>query len=88
MIPQQLRPLFWDVSPEQFDPRNHPDYAIFRVLELGDGQAVAWMRENFSEAQVIRVIRAERRLSPKSANFWALVYGIPVHEVAAFRRSP
>jgi len=32
------------------------------------------------------VIRAEHRLSAKSANFWALVYRIPAQEVAAFRQ--
>jgi hypothetical protein len=47
------------------------------VLEFGDKQAVKWMKETFSEGQIPEVIRTERRLSRKSANFWALVYHIP-----------
>ena len=86
MIPQNLQPLFWDVNWEQFDPRSHPEYTLFRVLEFGDEQAVAWMREMFSEDEIKQVIRAEHRLSAKSANFWALVYRIPAQEVAAFRQ--
>jgi hypothetical protein len=33
------------------------------------------------------VIRAERRLTRRSANFWALVYRIPPEEVAALKQS-
>ena len=44
---------------------------------------MAWLRQTFSEAEIRRVLRDERRLSEKSANFWALVYKIPTREVAA-----
>jgi hypothetical protein len=83
MIPQRLHPLFWDVNADSFSPESHPGYAILRVLEYGDQQAVSWLRQTFSEAQIREVIRSERRLSRKSAGFWALVYGIPANEVRA-----
>ena len=85
MIPQHLHPLFWDINLDNFNPAAYPDYTIARVLELGDEQAVIWMKENFSEADIKRVIATERRLSRKSANFWALVYGIAPEDVAALR---
>jgi len=40
-------------------------------------------RETFSATEIRRVIQTERRLSPKSATFWALIYGVPEAEVAA-----
>ena len=85
MIPQHLHSLFWDVNLDNFNPTAYPDYTIARVLEFGDDRAVAWMKETFSEAEIMRVLRTERRLSRKSANFWALVYGIASHEVAALK---
>lgn len=85
MIPQQLHPLFWDVNLNNFDPLAYPDYTIGRVLELGDDQAVAWMKATFPETEIKRVIATEHRLSRKSANFWALVYGIASQDVAALR---
>jgi len=88
MVPDELRSLFWEVNVEGFDPARHPEYTIFRVLEYGDGRAVDWLRLTFTEPQIKSVIRTERRLSRKSANFWALVYGIPAEEVAALRRPP
>ncbi|HTD53926.1 MAG TPA: hypothetical protein VK670_00985 [Silvibacterium sp.] len=83
MIPSTLRTLFWDTDLNAFKPEAYPDYTIFRVLEYGDEEAVRWMRRTFAEAEIRRVLSTERRLSPKSANFWALVYEIPFDEIAA-----
>lgn len=86
MIPDEVKPLFWDVNLETFSPLEHPDYVIFRVLEYGDVPAVYWMRQTFPETEVRRVLLTEGRLTPKSANFWALVYKIPSGEIAALMK--
>lgn len=83
MIPSGLKPLFWDTNLDDFDPSAYPAYTIGRVLEFGDPAAVAWMNANFSDAEIQAVVRKERRLSRKSATFWALVYRIPFDQVAA-----
>jgi hypothetical protein len=83
MVPNTLEPLFWDTNLSTFRPAAFPDYTIFRVLEYGDGEALKWLQETFSPAEIRRVVRAERRLSGKSATFWALIYGIPEKEIAA-----
>jgi hypothetical protein len=87
MIPNQLHTLFWDIDVANFDPSAYPDYTIFRVLELGDVEAIAWLREMFSEEEIRRVLRTERRLTRKSANYWALMYQIPDEQVAALARN-
>lgn len=86
MIPSHVRALFWDVDADTFQPEAYPDYTIFRVLEYGDVEEVAWLRQTFSEGEIRRALRAESRLSEKSANFWALVYEVPSREVAALNR--
>ena len=55
-------------------------------MELGTKPAVAWMKNTFTEEDIKKVIREDRRLSPKSATFWALIYGIPAGEVCALTR--
>ncbi len=85
MIPQHLRYLFWDIRLEIFHPNDYPEYTIGRVLEYGDEEALAWLRDTFSAEQIKKVIRSERRLFRKSANFWARIYGIPNEEVAALK---
>ncbi len=85
MIPHYLHHLFWDVNLDDFNPTAYPEYTIFRVLELGDEKAVAWMKQTFPEDAIKRIISTEARLSRKSANFWALAYGIALEDVAALR---
>jgi len=87
MIPSNLQTLFWDTDLDTFKPEAYPDYTIFRVLELGDEAALAWLRQTFPEREIRRVLSTERRLSEKSANFWALVYRVPSREVAALNGS-
>jgi len=85
MIPRNLQPLFWDVNLDNFNPLTYPTYTIARILELGDEHAVKWMKETFSEVDIKQVIATERRLSRKSANFWALIYAMAPDDVAALR---
>jgi hypothetical protein len=85
MIPQYLRSYFWDIDTAAFDPHARPEYTIERILELGDSKAVTWLQEQFSEEQIKDVIRTNRRLTPKSANYWALVYDLPAHDVRVLR---
>ncbi len=87
MIPEDLRPLFWDVNTDLFQPASHPRYTIARILEYGDRRAVAWLRELFTASEIGEVLQTDARLSRRSANFWALVYGIPREEVAALRKA-
>src|SRR5258707_10653348 len=66
MIPNQFQTLFWDTNVANFNPSAYPDYTIMRVLEFGDDEAIAWLREMFSEQEIRTVLCTERRLSPKS----------------------
>ncbi len=88
MIPKDLNSLFWDTDLTDFDPAAYPDYTILRVLEYGDVAAFAWIRETFADGEIRRVLRTERRLSPKSATFWALIFGVPEEEIVALREVP
>lgn len=85
MIPRGLRQFFWDIDVESFDPQDYAEYTIERILELGDSEAMEWLEEQFSADKIKDVIRNNRRLSKKSANFWALVYHIPSQEVSVLR---
>jgi hypothetical protein len=85
MIPQYLHTLFWDTNLENFNPTDFPEYTVARVLEYGDKDAVTWLQQTFSRSQIVDVLRIERRLSRKSANFWALIYGIAPDDVAALK---
>lgn len=55
------------------------------MLEYGDEAAIAWLRSTFTQEQVLDVLRTDRNLTPLSANFWAILYGIPANDVVALR---
>jgi hypothetical protein len=86
VIPQHVRPLFWDIAVETFDPQAWPRYTIERVLEHGADDDVQWLRRIVTPEQIQGVLRTTRRLSPRSATFWALVFEVPASEVPALQK--
>ncbi len=85
MIPKELQSFFWEIRADDFDPSKYREYVIGRILELGTEPAVSWMKATFAEEDIKKVVREDRRLSPRSATFWAFVYDIPVEEVTALK---
>jgi hypothetical protein len=85
VIPRHLRLLFWDTNLDSFDPTAYPRYTIERVLEYGNEEAVAWMRSIFTREQILDVLRTDRNLTPLSANFWAILFGVPASDIVALR---
>ncbi len=86
VIPNHLRPLFWDADVRDFHPTAYPRYTIERVLEHGEEDDVAWLTRVFTREQIQDVLRTDYRLSPRSANFWALVFNLSPGDVASLRR--
>lgn len=89
-LPHFLRPLFWDTDFDQLRVEGHERYVIERVLEYGDVPEVRWMMRRFSPEQIAETLRRSRRLSSKSAHFWAFILDVPPEEVrclsASFRQ--
>ncbi|MFA4888831.1 MAG: hypothetical protein WC628_04570 [Candidatus Omnitrophota bacterium] len=75
-LPSCLKKYFWDVEFEKVDLRAYPRDVLTRLLEYGDEKAINWMKENFTKEQIADVLFHFRIVSPKSANFWALIFGI------------
>lgn len=87
-MPKYVQHLFWDINVETFNPLDYPEYTISRVLEFGDEEAATWMKELFSESEIKKVIKSDKKLSPKSANFWAIMFDIPLGEINALKSNP
>ena len=80
-LPEFTHRFFWDIDPTQIDPEAHPEYVVERLLELGDLRAVRGMLTSFPPQLIIRVLMSSRRLSPFSANFWALFFDVDKENV-------
>ena len=72
---------FQDVDPSAIDPRTHATFVIERLLELGDEAAIGWLRAEYPLETIRAVLRSSRRISPLSANFFALEFHVPREEI-------
>lgn len=75
-----MRRVLWDVSPESLG-LEHSAFLIERILELGDEEACRWLFQQFPRDEIRKVAQESRRLSRKSAGFWAIYFGLPADQV-------
>lgn len=80
-LPEFLRPWFWDVEFHDIRLPERKTYVLERLLELGDDQAIRWVKASFVSQDIADVVRRSRRISPKTARFWSLVLDIPEEEI-------
>ena len=75
-LPKFLKKYFWDIDFDKLDLKTHYQDILVRILEYGDEKAIDWMKRSFTKDDVAEVLFRLRGISPKSANFWALIFGI------------
>ena len=85
-VPKFLKKYFWDIDFEKLDLRGHWQDVLARLLEYGNEEAVVWMRKNFTKDEIADVLFRFRIVSPKSANFWAVVFGIDRKKVLCLQK--
>jgi len=74
--PKFLKKYFWDIDVKRSDGKLRSPDTLLRLLEYGDEKAMGWVKKNFTKRQITDVLYRLRNISPKSANFWALGFGI------------
>ncbi len=85
-IPKNIKTLLWDVKEADISFDEHYKYIIERVLEYGDLQEIKWMEDNFSKDKIVVTLKVSKRLSAKSANYFALKYNVSKEEVECLRK--
>lgn len=79
--PAFLKKYFWDIDFNKLNPQKNPQYAIERILELGDTKAVRWVYKNFNHDIIRKAVCQSRTLSQKTASFWSLILKIPKKDI-------
>jgi len=77
---------FWDIDPAQLDVARYPTYVIERLLEHGDLPSVRWLLSTFPREMIVQVLQRSRKLSRRSANFWALYLDVDKESVECLSR--
>ncbi|MCK4308845.1 MAG: hypothetical protein KAW42_02600 [Candidatus Atribacteria bacterium] len=86
-IPKFLKKYFWDVDFSKLNKEIYASFVIERILEEGDEKATRWMRDNFDIAQIKNVLFNSKNLSPKSANYWQLIFNLKRDKILCLRKS-
>lgn len=86
VLPKDLYPLFWDINPETLDVQKYPKFVVERIIDIGDEAATSWMRKTYPKEKIVEIIKSSRKLSEKTANFWATIYGIDRKEVKSLTK--
>lgn len=84
--PKTLAKLFWDTDLKALDPVKNATQIIERVLEDGSSEDFRWLKITYPASKIKKVIKTSRRLTPKSAIFWCLIYNIPFEETECLKK--
>ena len=85
-IPHKLEKYFWDTPIDTLDPDKHKTYIIERLLDYGDNFAIEWLNNNYSENTIKQTVRESRRISPKTGNYFALIYNLPKKDLRCMKK--
>ena len=80
-VPQGFKPYFWDTQLDSLDLDTNRQYIIARLLKWGDRDAWKWLTSTYNQSDIIDVVKSNRELSSKDANFYANIYHIPQEEL-------
>ncbi len=86
-LPVEYRKYFWDIDIHELSVSRDSRFIIERLLEYGDKDAVFWLLHHYPREEIADVVRKSRRLSARSANFWAFFLNISREEVFCLSRS-
>lgn len=84
--PEFLKRYFWDVNFFKLDQVKNKNFIIERLLEMGDEKSARWMKGFYSREDIKTIVKSSKKLSFKSANYWALIFDIPKEEILCLNK--
>ncbi|MDP2649513.1 MAG: hypothetical protein Q8P10_01580 [bacterium] len=85
-LPEYLRAYFWDVKFDLLDFKKSKIFILKRILDRGNTKTLGWMRQNYTNQEIEKLLLTTRDISPKTANFWALFLGIDKRKVVCLQK--
>lgn len=77
-IPLFLQPFLWSYNLSQLDLKKHKNIIIKNILDLGNSQAIEWLKQQYNKDEIKTAIKASNfsDWSKKSINLWELIYDV------------
>lgn len=76
-MPQNVKNCLWSYETDKLDLDANKNIIVFNVLNFGDEDAVKWLFNNYSQAEIVAIAKLapETAWSKKSLNYWAQILG-------------
>ena len=84
--PDSVKSLHWDTPWENLDEKLHARYIIERIAEYGDVDDLKWLFSVYSEEEIRETIKISKRLSVKTAYFFAKILDIPEKSILCIQQ--
>jgi len=86
LIPQTVKRYLWDVNEKDLSVETHKNFIIERVLEYGDFDSIKWLQDNFSNNEIVAVLKTSNKLSRNTGNLYALYFNVPKEELLCIQK--
>lgn len=78
--------LFWDTNSERLDCQKDADFIIGRVLDFGNLKEWKTIKDFYGLTKIREVAKKYIFYDPRSANFWAMVIGLPLKNLRCTKK--
>ncbi len=85
---ERLKVLLWDSDINKASLKKSRKTIVERVLKYGRMDDIRWLLRQYSDDEIIDIVRRSSNLDRRTANYWALRYHIPKSEVKCFQKPP
>jgi len=72
MLPEMLRPYFWDTDFARLDYVEHRRFIAERLMDKTTPETFHWLLEHFDPQELEEIVCNSRQLSRRDRAFWTL----------------
>lgn len=86
LLPDFLRPYFWDVEFEKIELTKNSQLIVKRVLDRGNLHDIRWLIKTYGKNEIKKVVMGTRDLARPTGNFWADILGVDKTQVPCLQK--
>jgi hypothetical protein len=86
LLPDFLRPYFWDVEFEKIELAKDSQFIVKRVLDRGNLHDIRWLIKTYGKNEIKKVVMGTRDLARPTGNFWADILGVDKMQVPCLQK--
>lgn len=86
-MPIEFKKYFWDTEYEKLDIKKNKNYIISRLFCEGDLKSIQWLKQTYTEQEIIETVKTSRRFNPLTANFLRNVYHLKKEDMRYYRNN-